>query len=55
MLLGDEILSCIDSKLGSGNDNEGIVVRNAKITKIDAPVKITGSFTVNIVNSRFVK
>ena len=55
VLLGDEILSCIDSKLGSGNDNEGIVVRNAKITKIDAPVKITGSFTVNIVNSRFVK
>lgn len=52
---GDEILSCIDSKIGAGNDNEGIVVRNKSITKTDAPVKITGSFSINIANSRFAK
>ena len=52
---GDEILRCIDSKIGAGNDNEGIVVRNKSITKTDAPVKITGSFSINIANSRFAK
>ena len=53
LVMGDEVLSCIDSKIGAGTDNEGIVIRNPKITKIDAPVKITGSFSINIANSRF--
>lgn len=55
LVMGDEVLHCIDSKIGAGIDNEGIVIRNPKITKIDAPVKITGSFSINIANSRFAK
>ena len=55
-LLGDEILRCVDSAIGAGNDNEGIVIRNKKVTKVDAPVKVNGSFSINNQkNSKFRK
>jgi len=51
--LGNEILKNINSKIGSGTDNEGIVIRNHKITKVNEPVKIVGGFMLAVLNSKF--
>lgn len=55
MKLGAELLRCINSDLGRGDTQEGIVVRNKVITGIDGPVKITGEFIVKGMTSAFRK
>ena len=53
MILGAELLRCINSDLGRGDTQEGIVIRNSSLTGADRPVKITGAFILNGLNSRF--
>jgi len=40
--LGTELLNCINSDLGKGTENEGIVIRNQTLSP--DPIKITGEF-----------
>lgn len=49
--LGDAILRSMDSPLGSVDTQEGIVVRNPKVSP--APYKITGSFITRGLTSSF--
>ena len=53
MVLGDEILKSLSSKLGDVKDQEGIVIRDKKISS--NPFKITGSFIVKGIDSPFRK
>lgn len=53
MVLGAELLRCINSDLGRGDTQEGIVIRNANLTGVDAPCKITGNFILNGMASNF--
>ncbi len=53
MILGAELLRCINSDLGRGDTQEGIVIRNAALTGADRPVKITGSFILKGMSSKF--
>ena len=55
MRLGAELLRCINSDLGRGDTQEGIVVRNRNLTGIDGPVKITGEFIIRGMDSAFRK
>ncbi len=43
--LGDIILKNINSEIGSGDTQEGIIVRDNKISK--DPFKVVGSFMIN--------
>ncbi len=51
--LGDEILKNATSKIGDLDKHEGIVVRDSSISK--DPFKITGSFIINGLDSKFKK
>ena len=53
MVLGEEILKNLDSKLGDVNEQEGIVVRG--LPNISEPVKITGKFIIDKNLSTFRK
>lgn len=53
MRLGAELLKCINSDLGRGDTQEGIVIRNKNLTGIDGPVKITGEFIIKGMESTF--
>lgn len=53
MVLGAELLRCINSDLGRGDTQEGIVIRNVNLTGVDAPCKITGNFILNGMASNF--
>jgi hypothetical protein len=53
MVLGEALLRSMTSKLGSVDNQEGIVVRNPKV--YDKPYKITGSFIVRGMQSSFQK
>lgn len=55
MRLGAELLKCINSDLGRGDTQEGIVIRNKNLTGIDGPVKITGEFIIKGMESTFRK
>ena len=55
MKLGAEVLRCMNSDLGRGDAQEGIVVRNRALTGIDGPVKITGEFIIRGMDSAFRK
>ena len=55
MRLGAELLKCINSDLGRGDTQEGIVIRNKNLTGIDGPVKITGEFIIKGMESIFRK
>lgn len=49
--LGDEILSNLDSPMGSVNNHEGVVIRDPNISSV--PFKITGKFITAGVSSQF--
>ena len=51
--LGDEILKNATSKIGDLDKHEGIVVRDSSIS--NDPFKITGSFIINGLGSKFKK
>lgn len=53
MVLGDAILSAMQSPLGSVKDQEGIVVRDKQV--YDKPYKITGSFIIKGLETSFGK
>ena len=53
MVLGAELLRCINSDLGRGDSQEGIVIRDNALTGVDRPVKITGDFILKGTASRF--
>jgi orotate phosphoribosyltransferase-like protein len=53
MELGDEILSSMSSPLGSVDQQEGIVVRDKKVS--GEPYKITGSFILRGLQTSFTK
>lgn len=55
MVLGEELLRCMDSRFGTCDKQEGIVVRNRRLIGIDAPCKITGRFILDGMNSNFRK
>ena len=51
MVLGEEILKNLDSKLGDVNEQEGVVIRG--LQNISEPVKITGRFIIDKNKSPF--
>jgi hypothetical protein len=53
MVLGDDVLSSMNSPLGSVKDQEGIVIRDKEV--YDKPYKITGSFIIKGLESSFGK
>jgi hypothetical protein len=53
MVLGDDVLSSMNSPLGSVKDQEGIVIRDKSV--YDKPYKITGSFIIKGLDTSFGK
>ena len=47
LMLGQEVLNNMNSRLGRLSKQEGIVVRDADLNKTDAPVKLTGYFVLH--------
>lgn len=51
--LGDEILRNLTSEIGDLNNQEGVVIRDSSINP--NPFKITGSFAIKVMGSKFKK
>lgn len=47
LMLGQEVLNNMNSRIGRLSKQEGIVVRDAELNKTDAPVKLTGYFVLH--------
>lgn len=52
-VLGAELLRCINSDIGRGDKQEGIVIRNQSLTGVNEPCKITGEFIIRGMGSGF--
>lgn len=52
-MLGNELLSSLDSAAGDLSQHEGIVIRDSKVASV--PVKVTGEFIVKGMESKFQK
>lgn len=47
LMLGQEFLNNMNSRIGHLSKQEGIVVRDAELNQTDAPVKLTGYFVLH--------
>lgn len=47
LMIGQEFLNNMNSRIGHLSKQEGVVIRDAELNKMDAPVKLTGYFVLH--------